>query len=125
MDLGEQIQAMVETGAALGDVSSGLTFLIGIALLDEPEKELLIMEQWATGTGGAHVFRWDQVEQKSNQIVFSTGGRVAFGIAPFDEWMELDQNILQETFINWKIELAAHRADYERFCRNEFRILTR
>jgi len=112
---------MVKAGAALGDVESGLTFLIGLALVDEQGRQLLIMEQWATGTGGAHVFRWDQVEQKSNQIVFSTGGRVAFDIAPFDEWMELDQNNLQETFNNWKIELSAHRADYERFCRQEFR----
>jgi hypothetical protein len=116
---------MVAQGAALGDVESGLVFLLGIVILDEPAKQLFILEQWGQGTGSGHVFKWGSAEQKSNQIVFSTGGQVAFGIAPFDEWMELDQNILQETFINWKIELAAHRADYERFCRNEFRILTR
>ena len=86
MSLDSQIQSMVTQGAALGDVEGGLTFLIGLALVDEQGQQLLIMEQWASGTGGAHVFRWDQVEQKSNQIVFSTGGRVAFGIAPYGSY---------------------------------------
>jgi hypothetical protein len=69
---------MVLQGAALGETQYGIVFLIGFLILDEPNNRLLAMEQWATGTGGAHVFRWDQVEQKSNQIVFSTAGRVAF-----------------------------------------------
>lgn len=124
MTLDEQIQAMVAQGAALGDVESGLVFLIGVALVRQPKKELLIMEQWGQGTGSAHLFRWDRVEQLPNQVVFYAGGRIAFGIAPFAEWMELDQNTCQETFINWKNELAAHRRAYQRFCRNEFRILT-
>jgi hypothetical protein len=124
MSLDSQIQAMVEEGAALGETEQGLIFPIGILILDEAGKRLLSMNQWAQGTGDAHVFRWDQVEQLPNQVVFSTGGKVAFGIAPFAEWPELDQNAIQESFAGWRLELEKNRSQYQRFARAEFGILT-
>ena len=98
---------------------------LGIVILDEPAKRLLFMEQWAVGTGGAHVLSWEEVKPMSNQVVFLVAGKLSFDIAPFSEWMELDQDIIQESFAGWKIELAKNRRAYQRFCRNEFRLLTR
>ena len=61
----------------------------------------------------------------SNQIVFRVAGKLSFDIAPFHEWMELDQSIYEESFAGWKLELAKNRKHYMRFCMQEFQILTR
>jgi len=81
---------------------------------------LLSMNQWAQGTGDAHVFRWDKVERQPNQITFYRAGQVAFGIAPFAEWPDLDLNAINESFAGWKAELKANRDQYVRFAQAEF-----
>ena len=126
ISLDEQIQVMVKEGAAVGIMDPDLDLIIrlGVVLLDEPAKQLFFLEQWGTGTGYGHVLSWDRVEQLPNQAVFYAGGRIAFVVAPFDEWPELDQDIVQESFAGWKIELVKNRKHYMRFCRNEFRLLT-
>jgi hypothetical protein len=117
---------MVQQGAAIGILDDiNLTIALGVVILDEPAKQLLFMEIWAVGTGGAHVLDWERVQQLSNQVLFFKAAKLHFSIAPLDEWMELDQDIYHESFVNWKLELAAHRKDYQRFCRNEFRLLSR
>jgi len=125
INLNEQIQKMVRAGAALGETEQGLIFPIGIAIVDEGALLLLSMNQWAQGTGDAHLFRWDQAQQLTNQVVFKAGGEVVFGIAAFGEWPQLDHDAIQESFAAWKRELQQNRKDYERFCRQEFRILSR
>ena len=116
---------MVNESAAIGIVDPDLIIPLGIVILDEPAKRLVFMQQWALGTGHAHVLSWEEVKPMSNQIVFLVAGKVSFDIAPFHEWQELDQDIIQESFAGWKLELAQNRKAYERFCKNEFRILTR
>jgi hypothetical protein len=116
---------MVNEGAAVGIIDPDLIIPLGIVILDEPAKRLLFMEQWAVGTGGAHVLQWEEVESMSNQVVFLVAGNVSFGVALFAEWQELDQDIIQESFSGWKIELAKNRKHYMRFCKAEFRILIR
>jgi len=115
---------MVNEGAAIGIVDPDLIIPLGIVILDEPAKRLLFMEQWAVGTGGAHVLPWEEVKPMSNQVVFLVAGKLSFDVAPFVEWQELDQDIIQESFAGWKIELAKNRKHYMRFCRNESRLLT-
>jgi hypothetical protein len=100
-----------------------LIIALGIVILDEPAKQLFFLEQWGTGTGYGHALSWDRVEQLPNQAVFYAGGRIAFVVAPFDEWPEFDQDLIRESFAYWKLELAQNRKDYMRFCRSEFRIL--
>jgi hypothetical protein len=116
---------MVKEGAAIGIMDPNLIIPLGIVILDEPAKRLLFMQQWAVGTGGAHVLQWEEVEPMSNQVVFLVAGKLSFDIAPFHEWQELDQDLIRESFAYWKLELAQNRKDYMRFCRNEFRILIR
>jgi hypothetical protein len=115
---------MVNEGAAIGIVDPDLIIPLGIVILDEPAKRLLFMQQWALGTGHAHVLSWEEVKPMSNQVVFLVAGKLSFDIAPFDEW-PLDLDIVQESFTGWKIELRNNRRAYQRFCRNEFRLLTR
>jgi hypothetical protein len=125
INLNEQIKAMVRDGAALAETEQGLIFPIGILILDAAGKRLLCMNQWALGTGDAHLFRWNQAEQRSNQILFfNRPGEIAFAIAPFIEWPELDQDIIQESFAGWKLELAENRRAYQRFAQGELKILS-
>jgi hypothetical protein len=120
---------MVAQGAAIGILGITdpdlLIIPIGIAIVKP--RRLLFMEQWAVGTGGAHLLRWQSAEQRSNQVLFLVRGKLHFSIALFDEWwLEPDDlSIYQESFAGWKIELAQNRKHYMRFCRNEFRLLTR
>jgi len=122
---------MVTAGAAIGILEiTGPDLLIipiGIAIVEPSARRLLFMEQWATGTGGAHVVWWQTADQRSNQIIFLVRGKLHFSIAPFDEWWmdPHDLAIYQESFAGWKLELAQNRKHYMRFCRNEFRLLTR
>ena len=118
---------MVRKGAAIGITEHDLAIALGIVILQEPAKRLLFMEQWAVGTGGAHVLDWESVQQLSNQALFFKAGKLHFSIALFDEWW-LDTDdlaIYRESFAGWKLELQQNRKDYERFCRNEFSLLTR
>ena len=116
---------MVREGAALGETELGLIFPIGIAIVDEGALLLLSMNQWALGTGDAHIFRWEEYEQKANQVIFKMAGKIAFGIAPFAEWPELNPDDILESFAGWKLELQQNRAEYERFARAELGILCR
>src|SRR5580704_18081671 len=117
---------MVKTGAALGILNPDLLIIpIGIAIVKP--RRLFFLEAWGTGTGYGHVLRWEQAEQQSNQICFLVRGKLSFSIAPFDEWW-LDPDdlaIYRESFTGWNRELSENRKDYERFCRQEFRLLSR
>src|SRR5258708_19119704 len=117
---------MVREGAAIGILNPDLLIIpIGIAIVKP--RRLFFLEEWGTGTGYGHVLWWQRAEQRSNQVLFLVRGRLHFSIAPFDEWWldPADLSIYQQSFAGWKLELADNLRAYQRFCRNEFRILSR